>query len=397
MSVKKSVNLIGYPGVLENGYLRGGAWEPGFYKRQINGTYPPTVSAVMYSRATGVHFIIDGDGRLWTSEYGSQYTPHENFCRNKAFLVDAYFYDEVTPIVVSGDKAFTYEYGKFTEIDLPYRYSCGIMHCGRLFGADECTLTWSSPDDYFDGELSLDKSGYAELDHARGEVLSLVVYKGKLIAVRKRGLTVISAYESPEKFSVDFTDTDCDDIIDNTAQVVGGKLFFYTASGLKVFDGTKISAYETSHALEIPGFSATDGQYYYVSGYSEEIDDDGILCVNASNGESCITREFAGHVYFKSTLQYISGDEHGQFIGTGTFCFNSGAINFGTDKPKTVTEIKVTGSARICVDNGRFKRKFTITDGIVRPRLRGRQFKITVESESRVSELTVTAEVADGI
>ena len=228
--------------------------------------------------------------------------------------------------------------------------------------------------------------------------IDLLVFGGKLVAVRGYGLTILSMFGSPENFSVDITDTDCEQISQRTACVIGDKLYFYTSVGLKCFDGSKITAVNLKHRLDYTLSAVSyDGKYFAI-GYVDVIKRDGIFCYDTVTGESCIIDESTSAIFLNNGIHIISDNGH-KYIGAGNgrYSFKSSTLDFGTDKLKTVTEIKVSGKAEISISNGKFSRKFSIENGIVYPHMRGKKFQVTVEGSAAVKDVTVTAEVMDGV
>ncbi len=71
-----------------------------------------------------------------------------------------------------------------------------------------------------------------------GRILNLVVYGDKIVAVRERGITFLHAFGTPENFKLTYYNEVLPEIYSDTAAVIGGKLYFYTVSGLYVYDGS---------------------------------------------------------------------------------------------------------------------------------------------------------------
>ena len=401
MSVKKSVNALENFKSYVGCFLRNGKLIPAYGSEIMCDDFPSGVTFTAHPKlisgclfGTDSELHISGDLKHFqkiTSVNGGV-TP---------FMAEYSRFFEAFVTVIWGDKAVHIINGKLAETEeLPYSLSCAVVHCGRLFGADserKFILRWSKADNFQDNSEELHLSGNVTLSPERGGILNLLVFKGKIVAVREYGLTVLSALSSPENFGFDFTDTDCDKIYKNTARIVGNKLYFYSVSGLKYFDGSKISAVESQHAVSAPVAACEYAGKYYVAGTCAKLNRRVILCVNLSDGESCIIDVPAETLLAKEGVYYSHGSTFNKIIEGTKYSFESGSIDFGTGKLKTVTQIDVQGKADLRISNGVCTRIFTGACGIVRPHLRGRSFTITVDGEEQLNAVTVTAEVTDEI
>ena len=395
MSTKKRINALEKFGTAVNGYFRNGKLTPGYAVAQIEGNIPDRVLFVKYSKMSGLYFACTPD-HIETSTDGKNFTYSTNCDGTLPFLVEDYQDGVGCSTVVVGRAVTSYTDTKVLKGKLGFSLDCGVMHCGRLFGGDGCTLRWSGAESVMDWDRGLHSSGYLKLDPEQGNILNLIVYGGKLVAVREYGLTVFSMHGAPENFSVRFTNTDCDDIYRNTACTVGGKLYFFSLSGLKSFDGTKISPIKLRHAVTNPGCSVEYGGKYFIACRSVALGRNVILCVD-SDLESCIIDISADVLYVKDGVRLINSRGQYILIDGGSLNFKSSVIDFGTDRPKTVTEVKVAGKAFISVSSDSRIRAFQVNNGTVYPHMRGRHFTVTVQSQGEVSEVLITAEVMDAV
>lgn len=401
MSVKKRINALENFKSFIGCFLKGGKLIPAFKGEKLSDAYPAGAKFAAYSKIlktclfgteNGLYFSSDSKRFIDLTSVDGGVTP---------FMVE-YLRGSMSEVaVIWGKTAVLFRNAKLdSAVELPYALSCGVMHCGRLFGADssdKLVLRWSSTRSLTDGEIGLHLTGYATLSPERGAILNLLVFKGKLVAVREYGLTILSAYAAPENFAVDFTDTDCDKIYKDTARIVGNKLYFYSDSGLKCFDGSKISAVELPHAISVPTASAEYAGKYYLAGTYALLNRQVILCVNIADGESCIIDVPAETLLIKNGVYYSHGSTFNKLTEGAKYSFVSGLLDFGTGKLKTVSEIDVQGKADLRISNGVCTRIFTGACGAVRPHLRGRSFTLTVEGEAPLNGVTVTAEVTDAI
>ncbi len=389
MSFKKTVCAFDFPARLSGCFLRDGALSPAYGDRSV-GACPQWTTFAAYSFTAGRYFYY-ADGELYVSDDGTHYSKLATTDGFAPFVIEDIDGGATRVAVITGDRAVICKEGTFTTEKLPHALDCGAVHCGRLFGGKRFTVRWSGSGGLLDWKEGIGKSGSVTLDPERGKILDMKVFAGKLVVVRQLGLTVLSMYGSPENFSVVITDTDCDRIFKNTVQIVGDRLVFCTRSGLKVFDGVRITPFKTRHPMSEPTCSATyAGRYFAVCG-------EGIVCADA-DGESCLLEVCPGALFVKDGVFACNGGTVKRLTeGEGVYKFVTSAIDFGTARAKTLTAIELDGVAELRVDNGRESRVFENAGGIVRPRMRGQAFTVTVKSGGRISRLNMTAEVTRGI
>lgn len=388
MSVKKSVNALDFFGASCGAFLKNGKLVPA-YRAEHCGAWPQGITFAAYSRLQS-QYIFATESALFESD-GNNYRQVCDKGAASPFMVEDYRNGTEETVIIAGNTAATYWNNTFLAIDLGFSLSCGAVHCGRLFGGDGLVLRWSGTNNIADKSEGLHGCGQLKLDPARGNILDLKVFGGKLVAVREYGLTVLSMYGSPENFSVDITDTDCDKIFRNTACVVGDKLYFYSSSGLKYFDGVKICAQQIKHSVTEAKCCAEYAGRYFVAGKN------GILCVDISDGDSCLLSESADSMFVKDGVYICNERGLHRLEDGGKFFFKSGAIDFGTGRLKTVTKIDVRGKADIKIISGGFTRIFTGASGAIHPHLRGRSFYIEAEGEGALDGVEIEAEVTDAI
>lgn len=72
-------------------------------------------------------------------------------------------------------------------------------------------------------------------------------------------------------------------------------------------------------------------------------------------------------------------------------------MDFGTGRDKTLTEIYCDGACVMEVGDGRRMRKFVLSGGTIRPKMRGKKFKIKVSGREAISKIVMTAEVENAV
>ena len=397
MSFKKSVNVFEKPGSLNNCFFENGVLKPGYACVNVGKNsfilYP---NYAVYSSVKRVYFACNDDEMIYSTT-GYDFMHYADLEGNRTFLIEDYVNEEERAILISGDVALVHKGRVYDKIVLKHKLHCGIMHCGRLFGGYNYYLRWSGPGGFADWEEGIGGAGHVQLDPVRGTVINLVEYGEKLIAVRNFGLTVMNVNGPPENFSIDLTDTDCDMIYSDTACVFDGKLYFFSLSGLKCFDGSKIIPIELGLGIVLPYNAVMFEGKYYLACSSKDLRRDVIHCIDLKKGTSFFIDDYACWLYVSDNLRMYNDTMQKTIEKGGSYIFESEAIDFGTDRFKTVTEIKVTGKAKISISNGRFTRMFTVENGSVRPRMRGKSFTVKAEGKDELKELSMTAEVTNAV
>lgn len=404
MSFKKTVNLLSDGECLPvNCRISGDKLIPALSPEKLANTgVPQGIIFAAYSECVKDFFLCT-DADIHTSTYGNNFTRITGLTTGTPFMFEDIADGAPRAVLVCGLNAI---YKKGGRYDAFYNYganlSCGVMHCGRLFGADGTDpykLRWSGAGGLTDWEEGIDGSGSLTLDPARGGILDIAEFGEKLVLVRKYGLTVLSMYGSPENFAVNITDTGSDEIYRGTAQVAGGKLIFCTASGLHSFDGSVIRELPCGYARDIsnPVCSAELGGKYFLSCTVKSLNGAAVLCCDPFGGESYLIDISADALCSAGRIYAYNSSGAFRLEEGGGYSLTAGKINFGSGRMKTVTEIFIDGEADVEISNGRVVRKFTGVKGRIRPALRGEEFAFKITGTEPVRKITATAEECDAI
>ena len=399
MSVKKRVDALKNFKKTVNCFFKKGKLTAEYRSEKIMGVIPSGAVFAAYSRGIGRIIACSPDSVSLLAE-GKRFSNCSAYGGPSPFLIEDYVNGSAKAIIIAGNFATICRVTSSDVYELKYTLSCGVMHCGRLFGADGYTLRWSGPGGFDDWEEGIDGCGYLLTDPAHGEILNLLVYGGKLVAVREYGITVFNMLSFPENFCVEDTYSYRDKTYKNTASIVNGKIYFFTKSGLKCFDGAKISPVGLRHAVSDPINAVEYGGKYFLACHSEDLDCLAILCVDTVDGDSCILDEPAEFLFVKDGVRYLhTGNikEQHKLIEGGSFYFESGEIDFGTKGPKTVTELTVSGNAQVSILGDKYARHFYVENSTVRPHLRGNRFTVVARGEGEVNAISITAEVTDAV
>ena len=394
MSKKVSINLLDCAKTAVGCRISHGQLTPALSAVKTGSGVPSGILLAGYSKSAGRFFICNSE-EVFVSVRGNDFVSLSPLAGSAPYMFEDVENGVARAVVVNGANALAHDGASFKRFDGAHKLSCGIMHCGRLFGADAdngLLLRWSGEGGIEYGEEKLNGAGSLMLDGKRGAILDISEYGERLVLVREYGLTILSAFGTPENFSAKITDTDTDCIYKGTARAVGGELLFFTSSGLKAFDGTKIRrvAHRYEGRLTSPVSSAEfAGEYFLACA-------EGVLCYNPADGESYVIGLAANCLCAADCVYAFNGSGVFRLAESGEFTFVS-ETDFGAVKRKTLTEIFVGGVADIEVSCGGKTRSFSGAGGKIRPRLRGENFTVTVRGRTPIASLTARAEVCGGI
>ncbi len=396
MSFKKSADILKHAGIYVQCRICGDELVPagGFIK--VGGALSFTPLGVVRAESVNRFFAFDGQS-VYVSADGKSFSYLNALAGDDPFVVEELENGAARAAAVCGKNAVLHDGSSFVCREYGANLKYGVMHSGRLFGADVedgLALRWSGAGGVCDWARGVQASGYVRLDPERGEIIGINKLGDKLVAVRRYGLTVLSAYGNCENFRVEATDTDCDEIYRGTAGVAGGRLWFCTVSGLKYFDGERIRTLGHPLAKDVysPESAVCFSDKYFLICKSRFKGGKTVLCVDAE-GESFIADAAASALCAADGLYAYCDD--------GVFKFGTGAryelfadgVNFGSGGYKTLTGIFVDGSADIEISNGRVTRGFSGASGKIRPRLRGKNFCLRITGDGAVRKITAVAEV----
>lgn len=366
------------------------------------------VKTAGYSAAAGVYFVC-ADEKVFYSEDGLNFSELAALAGDKPFIFEQRVNGAAKLYAAGSESCVSFGGGSGGS----NAFNCGIcggqFKSGRLFGIDKTDnlkLRWSGEGGAFDWEESIDGAGWLKLDGAGGQILNLLNYGERLVAVRENGLSVISAFGTPENFKAESKNLRVSGIRKNTAAVAGNKLLFFAEngaySGLYAYNGAKITRVNCPLAENIsePLCAAADGSLYFLSAFVKPLSRRAVLVYNAESGFAYVA-DFPASAFAVSgggVFAYADGFACKLKAG-GKFTFKSGAVNFGSADAKYLHGVKICGDggADIEVLNGRAVRAFTNVKNALRADMRGANFTFTVKSQAKITALTAVAEVMNGI
>lgn len=400
---QKSTDVISAEGTLPVGCkVKGGKIIPALSPSEFSAQCSANVSLAHYAADKDRYFLW-ADGKVYVSQNGTDFLEIYDVPAVSPFIFDERG-DEVKTYIAGDTKCVVYHGTSFYVKAFNFPVCRGIMKSGRLFGVDpddEWKLRWSGEGGAFDWEDGISGAGWVCLSSERGKILNFVTLGDRLIAVREHGLTVISAFGTPENFKVTATDTSLPQICKNTAAVVRNNLLFFAESGLYAYDGAKISKIDCALDGDISSatYAAACGNEYFLCGESKSLGRKAVLVYNADDGSAYIadvpaTAVVAGRKVFAYTDVGACVLKNG-----GGYSFTSGEITFNSGKRKVLNRVEIgcDGEVDVEVTNGVKTRIFEGVKDKIHLALRGKSFKITVRGTQEITFLKAYAEVNDGI
>lgn len=363
---------------------------------------PADISMTAYSVGTK-KFFVWADGVAYSSTSGSSFAEMYSISSKFPFVFErreqtgfkAYFAGNTFCITHDG------EYMSSIHFDMPV-YG-GVFRYGRLFGidnADDYKLRWSGEGGAFDWDESISGAGWVNLNTDFGKILDIINFNDKLCAVREYGVTVITAYGTPENFTVKYSDTKTPKIYKSTSAVAGGKLIFCTGNGLYAFDGSNVEKIKCALAEDVitPKYAVSLGEEYFLCGESSALGRGGVLVYNAEENSAYIIDNAADALLSNGKIFAYSEANACILERGGEYEFRSGKLLFSAQR-KVLKRIEIDcgGKVEIEVTNGVKSMIFGGQFNKICPRISGNWFKITVRGTQEVRSVKAYAEVISGV
>lgn len=387
--------------------------------RRLNGKIAPALSPVniytrsyeadvhhaAYCRATHKFYLHVGS-RLYSGEDGLKPQQGLSITAASPFTIEERE-NGVAQIRLIGDVRCIIDAVGAEKVSLKaYNYAVrgGIMKSGRMFAVDTndaLKLRWSGEGGSADWVEGISGAGWLYLGGKEGDILELAELNGNVIAVRERGLTVISAYGTPENFKVLNVIAGTSAIYGRTVAVAGGKLIFCTQDGVYSFDGAKTEKSDNSLEGEIlnPEYATVSGNTYFYCGTSKSLGRRVIAALDMSDGEAYIIDFPAQALAVSDRLYAYSSIQNCLPETGGAFSFTCAAENFGSPRKKTLKYVDVCcgGKFDAEVECDGYVRRFNGLKRRLTANMRGVNFKITVFAQDEIDSICAVAEVYDGV
>lgn len=278
--------------------------------------------------------------------------------------------------------------------------SCGVMHCGRMFGGDRTNgyiFKWSGQGGYIDWQQGISGAGQVYLDPQGGTIRDVFDFEEKLVILRERGLTQFTADGNPENFRLGET-IGLPAVYAKTAAKTAGCILFCTVDGLYRYKNGKAEKLKglITNDMTAPVCAYSDGaRYYFVSGTSAFLKRKVVYMYDALDDIYTVIDAPAYYIS-ADTTSVIAYAENAVYRLTGSdYSYFCAAADFGTKKRKLLREIEAEteGEVTAALSNGKYTRKITLTAGKTRLNMRGKEFTVTLSGTGVVRSLKITAEV----
>lgn len=360
---------------------------------------PAGVTFAEFSDAVQRFFVFAG-GTLYTSLNGSYYINVYTMAGDLPFLLNQRDDNGLYASFVCGGYNLFHR-GPENRYVKTFKTKVGgcVFKNGRYFGIDlddRRKIRWSGTGGIYDWTEGFYGAGWAYTDEENGDILKLLVYDDKILAVCEHGFSQISAYGAPENFRVLKSDLRTAAIAKNTVAIIGGRVAFYSASGLYLYDGSKVTQVSCPLLDSFEGldFAVAYGEKYYACGYNERLERRCIICIDTTCGSAflvdCPAHALCVH---DGVYAYTDGGVC-KLERSTTWQFFGGDTDFGTSDKKALKCVETLGgSAEIRAESEGESRTMTGVKGRFLPNVCGRTFKFSIKSAAEKLRVIATAEV----
>lgn len=380
----------------------------GAVRETLYGSCPREPVITYYSHATSSLFMVTSSiAFAFNTATTQKFKAITTKVAPSPFFVDAYVDGKWVTVYFCGKNRLVYDGDAATESQGEREYFTGVMHCGRLFARDynDPLKIWWTASGALDETEGIYGGGYTVLTSEGGDVVRLVSFGEKLIAVRQYGITVIRAYGEPQHYKVEPTAEYLvsDGIVGETCAVCAGKLFFATKSGIYAFDGGEITKVENPEQsrLSAPVRAVACADTYY------------LVCMDSFLGGNVIFGyDAVGKVGWimnvsPSGLFNAEGDAY-LVYGTGVYkiaatdtsrgYWRSKELDFGTPSVKYLRRLYIEGDADVnsTILCGGTSREIT-GNGWQTVNMYAASFRFIFGAYSKLTRVVAEVEVRSGI
>ena len=350
-------------------------------------------------------FAMYADGVSYSSFDGVSFAKNFNLTATKPVMFEEFHNGNPTGYV-AGDKIMVmyFGYNITSTLTTPY-VRCAAVHRGRLFGGDKddpYKLKWSGEGGSQDVNGGIFGAGYAHFDPPLGEIINVCDLGEELAVVRDYGITVMRAGGAPDTFSFDCSHAQTPRILPDTAEVINGRLYFYTRDGLYSFANGAARREDVPLRSDIsaPTGCACGGGRYYLCGRSNFLGGkNAVFVYDGIYGASALIDIPAQKIAVADDTVVCYGGGKSYKLGGGGAARFYRTEGFGTSGKKCLTSLSVRADSPVDIKITADGVTRTVT-GVTHNRkltMCGREFTFEVGSEGRVYSVTAEAEVINGI
>lgn len=390
-------NLIG--GGLPYGCkVKNGKIVPAFSLGATDARCPTDIRYATFIHNTHKYYIMDNTS-LYSAVENEQFRLVVKAPAQQPFFVEFKYRNQPVSQIVLDKKAVYFEGSGELIHDIPYNICGGVYKNGRAFGidlTDRYKLRWSGEYGVDDWISQIDGAGWLFTDIELGEIYNLAVLNGHLAVIKKYGVSLISAYGSPEDFKEILT-VATPTVYQHSAAVCGNKLYFYTVDGLYSFNESGVEKVEAELTEELMSavYATSYGSTVFVAGTHRKLEKGVILAYDTKEKTSYFidltaTAMAAGNSLYAYTPNGSVKLEKGK-----TFTYVSEEFGRLLKRKSTLKSIFVDcrNAVDITVETDSGRRVFKGVRGKLLPHISGRFFKVGVTGTSEpIKELTATVE-----
>lgn len=398
-SKRKTVSALSRKGAIPVGCIeRDGALIPALCAEPAAGNFPQNVRLATFAKKRGKWIVLADDGIYYSIDGAAEF----NKSRFEITFTSPFFFetDDGDTCLAGDSQVFIARASMNSVAEFNHNVKKGVAKNGRLFAVDRenpYKLRWSGGKDGFDWEQSIDGAGYCILSQTRGRICDLIVYKQRVIIVCERGLAYLNAYGNTENFRLVYVDGLMEEVYENTAATVGGKLVLCAGDKLYAYDGVSAEKLDVALACDIkePTFAIGAGEDYYLCAKSRALGRKVVFVVNVRDKTAYIVDIPAVTLCQNDGIYCFTETEAAILKSGGKFTYESGSFNFGKNKPVCLTSLHMGNSASVDAEVWADGRKRTIygVNGYCRPKLTGSSFKVVIRSGGEVRGVNAVAEV----
>ena len=371
---------------------------PALAEGKLNSTVSGNVWHALYVHGMNRFFVFKGS-EIHTAAEFEDYTRIAAENATIPFAIEFHQNGEaVANIVYNTKMTLQKQKGRYL-----YAITCniggGVYKNGRVFGidlTDKRKLRWSGEGGMDDWEEKIDGAGWMYSDVELGEIQRLYILRGQIVAVRNYGISLISAYGTPENFKEIMSVATYPPYKD-CATVCGNKLYFYTSDGLYSFTAAGVEKVRIKLAedFDSPYFAMSHGESVFFVGTHKKLHKTVIFVYD--------TKEKSSYFIDIPATALCAGTLPHAFTKDGMISLEKG-IRFkyesekfaGFSKRKKTLKSLFIGSGKevdVTVHTDKESRVFKGVKGEIKTHMCGRFFTVGIEGkDGEIYELTASVE-----
>lgn len=368
-----------------------------------------TLSSAYYSHelpAIGYTLIVNKTGQMYKWNKDEFVTP-------KGYGMVTSVYPYVAPCIVDGVNTYGVFSGTRVGImkngtqlakTISRKIIGATVHCGRAFAVDydnPYIIRWSGYDisDWTEG---VEGGGYLKLTPGLGKAFSVSPVGEKLVILRERGISVMTALGDSRHFRMQSgADVYVKGVADKTAAVCGGKLWFYAADGVCCYDGESVKSIPVNffgRSYIVEEARLRFGRYIYFqlneNGVRYLLEYDTVTGAYAFFGKGCTNPTFLDdglHCFVGSVLtDLVRGGTDENRV------WKSKVLNLGTKSVKTLKNLYVESDCAVEITIGCDGRQRSVSGaGKIYVRECGTDFTVSVNGSGKITRLAAEWEVRE--